>query len=217
MLYLSTPPPACRREAYWRARVGAIYTPNTGNSVPAMLNAPYWAADNGCYTAGDAFDLGRYYEWLDARAMLAGSCLFATAPDVPYDAAATWERSAPVLAEIRRRGYYVALVGQNGLEDHAPSWDESDRWDWLFLGGDDAWKDGPDAADCVREAQLRGKAVHVGRVNTRRRFRHAAELGADSADGTLIAYGPDFHLPRVADWLRQLDTRNGYAQPLALF
>jgi hypothetical protein len=215
MLYLSAPPTADRTDAYRAARVGVMLTPNMGNRPEHIGRYPFWAADNGCFSAAGRFDLDTYLAWLDQRAGFAGTCLFATAPDVLCDAAATWERSAPVFEAIRERGYYVALVGQNGLEEHAPSWDNADLWDWLFLGGDDAWKDGEDAAGCVHEAQLLGKAVHVGRVNTRRRFRIAAQLDADSADGMTIGIAPG-NLDLVARWLPQLDRRNGYAEQLPL-
>lgn len=226
MLYLTTPPPPARRDAYRAARLGAMFTPETGNRPAAVLDVAYWAADNGCFAAGDRFDLARYYAFLDARAGAAGSCLFATAPDVLCDAAQTWERSAPTFEAIRARGYYVALVAQNGIEEHAPSWDEADRWDWLFIGGDDAWKDSAEAADVAHEAHLLGKCVHVGRVNTRRRFRlaaapwdangHAPGFEAESADGTCVAIAPDVNLAKLADWLPQLDRANGYAEPLTL-
>jgi hypothetical protein len=44
--------------------------------------------------------------------------------------------------------------------------------------------------------------VHMGRVNSWRRYSYAAGLGIDSVDGTLLAHGPDLHLPRVLAWQR---------------
>jgi hypothetical protein len=45
----------------------------------------------------------------------------------------------------------------------------------------------------------------MGRVNSARRLRHAARVGALSVDGTFLAYGPDVNLPRIARWLDSLD------------
>jgi hypothetical protein len=58
--------------------------------------------------------------------------LFATAPDILADAAATLRRSARMLDWIRYSGYPAALVAQDGLEDLTIPWD---TFDTLFLGG----------------------------------------------------------------------------------
>ena len=50
------------------------------------------------------------------------------------------------------------------------------------------------------EAKRRGKQVHMGRVNSARRYRYAEAIGCDSADGTYIAFGPDVNLPKVLAW-----------------
>ncbi|MDP9850368.1 hypothetical protein [Streptosporangium lutulentum] len=44
----------------------------------------------------------------------------------------------------------------------------------------------------------------MGRVNSHRRLRYAAGIGCQSADGTLIAFGPDHHLPRLLSWVREV-------------
>ncbi|MBT8228301.1 MAG: hypothetical protein KJO75_22805 [Dactylosporangium sp.] len=46
--------------------------------------------------------------------------------------------------------------------------------------------------------------MHLGRVNSLRRLRHAARIGATSVDGTLLAFGPDRHLPGLPRWLHQI-------------
>jgi len=80
-------------------------------------------------------------------------------------------------------------------------------FDTLFLGGDDAWKLGPAAAALTAEAHRRSKWVHMGRVNTRQRFRYAACIGCDSADGTGMTRGPDKNLAKMLAWLREIDTQ----------
>lgn len=46
----------------------------------------------------------------------------------------------------------------------------------------------------------------MGRVNSGRRLRTAAWFGADSVDGTYLAFGPDTNLPRIQGWLDHLRT-----------
>ena len=52
------------------------------------------------------------------------------------------------------------------------------------------------------EAKARGKWIHMGRVNSERRYRYAADIGCDSADGTYLTFGPDQNLPRLMAWIR---------------
>ncbi|MFB8071085.1 hypothetical protein [Streptomyces californicus] len=140
--------------------------------------------------------------FLEEHGDRAKDCLFATAPDVVGDARATMLRSAPFLPEIRRRGYPVALVGQNGLEDLAVPWD---TFDVLFLGGDTEWKLGDHARALTAEARRRSKWVHMGRVNSLKRLRYAASIGCQSADGTYVAFGPDVNLPKCLEWVRKVN------------
>jgi hypothetical protein len=79
-------------------------------------------------------------------------------------------------------------------------WDE---FDVLFIGGTTEWKESAHAARLAAEAKARGKGVHMGRVNGGRRYRYAADIGCDSADGTYLTYGPDKLLPNVLAWREQ--------------
>lgn len=173
-----------------------IATPKQGNTLPAGVT---WCADNGCFGKGYPGD-EQWFAWLQTyTAEERSRCLFAVAPDVVGDAAATLERSTPWLQKIRDLGYPVAFVAQNGLENLDVPWDS---FDVLFIGGDTDWKLGPHARALVAEAKNRGKWVHMGRVNSHRRLRYAQTIGCDSADGTYIAFGPDQNLPNVMAWLR---------------
>lgn len=192
-VYFANPSTPKVREAMRSGLIGAIATPAQGNRLSGI---PMWVADNGCFGKGypgDAAFLG----WLETLAPLAGNCWFAVAPDVVCDAAATLERSAPFLPEIRGIGYPVALAAQNGLEDLTVPWDDLDV---LFLGGDTAWKLGPAARTLTAEARSRGKGVHMGRVNSLRRYRYAEAIGCTSVDGTFLAFGPDVNLPELLSW-----------------
>lgn len=179
-------------------KLGCITTPKQGNRLPAGVPL---AADNGCYGKGYPGD-DAWVAWLGT--LPAPAVRFATAPDVVADAAATLDRSGPWLEEIRAAGLPPALVAQDGLEDLRVPWSQ---FDVLFLGGSTGWKLGAAARELTAEAVARGKAVHMGRVNTWRRLRYAAQIGCSSVDGTLLAFGPDVHLPRLLGWLRALDTQ----------
>ncbi len=158
-----------------------------------------WAADNGCYTKGDRFDLPSYLTWLDQFSPLARSrCLFATAPDIVGDAAATWDRSKQVLPLLRALEFPAALVAQDGIQDTVIEWD---AFDALFIGGSTAWKLSEPTYALIGEAKRRGKWVHCGRVNSGRRFHAMAAAGCDSVDGTHLAFGPDKKLPQILSWL----------------
>ena len=73
----------------------------------------------------------------------------------------------------------------------------------LFIGGTTEWKLGRHARALVREAKQRGKHVHMGRVNSAKRYRYAEAIGCDSADGTFLTFGPDANLPRLLAWQRE--------------
>lgn len=202
-LYMSVPPTASRK--HWKAvldgRLAVITTPHVGSARVAEW--PIWAADNGCFAAGERFDLEVYYAWLRRWQSEAARCVFATAPDVLCDAGATWERSAPVLPQLRQLGYPAALVAQNGI----------DQVDWgaidcLFVGGDDDFKSCPVVCDLVAEANRRGVWTHCGRVNSEQRLRQCAHIGFDSADGTFVAYAPDENVVRIERWYDRM-----HAQP----
>ena len=118
------------------------------------------------------------------------------------DAAATLTRSAPWLSRIRGLGFPVAYVAQDGLPESSVPWDDIDA---LFIGGSTEFKLGPVAADAVAEAKQRGKWVHMGRVNSRKRLRYAASIGCDSADGTYLVFAPEKNLSNMLRWLDEIN------------
>ena len=178
-------------------RLGYIDTPAQGNRRPAAVT---WCADNGCYS--DRWDEAKWWRFLTDNAHAATTCLFAVAPDVVGDAAATLDRSMPWMPKIRALGYRVAFVAQDGLESLTVPWDD---FDVLFIGGTTEWKLGPQARALVADAKARGKWVHMGRVNSERRYRYAHAIGCDSVDGTFLTFGPDVLLPRLLSWARVED------------
>lgn len=171
--------------------LGQMVTPLSGNKVEP---GAAWALDNSCFS-------NRWSEasWLRTLVRHSGTpgCLFAVVPDVVADATATdelWARWAPV---VRGHGYHAAYVLQNGCED-IPEDAEA-----VFTGGDTPWKLGESARQLVAVARSRGLWCHMGRVNSLRRLRLAAQDGYHSVDGTFLKFGPDRNLPRLLSYLRR--------------
>lgn len=193
-------------------RLGLIDTmtgPYQGNVLPEGVP---WAADNGRFGKdGPRVNwLGhvRWYNWLADQVDRYGAdlCRFAVAPDVPFSAEGTLAEAQPWLDGIRALGIPAAFAAQNGCEALGLPWDD---FDVLFLAGgptdpDDRrteWKLSETALYLTWEAHERGKRVHMGRVNSRKRLTIARSFGCDSADGTYLAFGPDINLGRLLGWL----------------
>ena len=146
------------------------------------LGAP-WAMDNFAFTNFDETKFRRAlaaYEGIPA-------CLFAVAPDVVGNAAATIDLFGQWRGEIKRMGYPIALAIQNGQERLPIPWGELDA---VFIGGDTAFKFSNFVRDLVTEARMRGKWTHMGRVNSVRRWNYAHSLHVQSVDGTSVNIAP---------------------------
>jgi len=191
-MYLANPSTPTVRAAMDAGWLGCMATPAQGNRIrPAWT----WAMDNGCWSS--AWKAGKWVSALE-RNDPAG-CLFAVVPDAVADAAETgrrWDIWSPVVREL---GYPLAFVLQDGCE-RVP-WDDIAC---LFVGGSTEYKMSDDAYRWTIRAKRRGKWVHWGRVNSRRRFA-ATALTGDSADGTYLAFGPDVNLPRLRSWTNTLE------------
>jgi hypothetical protein len=179
--------------------LGCIITPKQGNLVPADA---IYCADNGAYGKGYPGD-SAWWAWLQRSVARWGAdrCAFAVAPDVPFDAAGTLDKSLEWLPRIQSLGVPAALAFQDGIEDLPIPWDVVDV---MFIAGSTEWKLGPAARALVTEAKARGKWVHMGRVNSERRFGYAELIGCDSADGTYLTFGPRKNLPYVNRWSSSL-------------
>lgn len=196
MLYLS----GAVRQSVAEAGMGYMLTPMMGNAPD--LNVTPWAADTGCFSQPEKHDDQRYLDWLDKRPR--HSNLFATAPDVVADAAATWERSKRMLPQIRELGFDASLVIQDGIEFMDVRWESFDA---VFIGGSTQWKLGLAAYEFGIEAKRHGKHLHWGRVNSLRRLFLARKARADSCDGTYIAYAPDVLVPRMKRWVERVNAQ----------
>lgn len=174
--------------------VGRLVSPRSGNKIrPGEV----WAGDNDAFKAWDEERFIRMLNRFDG----VSNCRFVTAPDVVGDARATLSRFEDWWYEIAGRGFPIGLVGQDGAEDYALPWDIFDAW---FIGGSTKWKLSAASADLAREAKRRGKWVHMGRVNTRRRLRIAYDFACDSVDGTGWSMFPDKYQLRDLPYLAEL-------------
>jgi hypothetical protein len=190
-------------QQYRKEHLGRLVQPRHYSSVyeTAQSGMP-WAADNDAFKD---FKPDAYRRMLDTIYGLPG-CLFVAAPDVVGDSARTGELWDEWYDELSAAWLPLALVAQDGLKSEDVPWASIDA---LFIGGTTAWKMGPDALALVREARVRDKWVHMGRVNGRNRLTYARAIGCDSVDGTKYAVWRDTYLPDELAWLashRQLTT-----------
>ena len=202
MIYLSGASNNRFKEKARELGIGLMAQPGSGyrQSVDCF---EWWAADNGCFAQGDAFNADTWLQWLEGWPR--ERCLFAVAPDVLGDAAKTLNRSRLYLPRLRAMGFPGAFVAQDGIDEIDIPWPE---FDVLFIGGTTAFKFSDDCRRAVSEARRQGKWVHVGRVNSYRRLSYCASIGVDSVDGTFLAFGPDVNLERLKRWLTKLN--NGH-------
>lgn len=139
-----------------------------------------FAIDNGAFCG---FDRKAFASLLEREWPNRDRCLFVTCPDVVGSMARTLDlfhyRFDWMSSEWR-----LALVVQDGAEHVQLPWQKIDV---VFIGGRDPWKDSQATADIIRVAKILGKHVHVGRVNTAKRYKHFRDLGADTCDGSGIA------------------------------
>jgi len=135
--------------------------------------------DNGGFSG---FDATAFRKMLERNRQHANHCLFVAVPDIVANARRTLE-----IFKLRHEMAWipnifpVALVAQDGIESLDIPWTDLQA---IFIGGGDPWKDSSHAKDVVRTAKILGKHVHIGRVNTPKRFKTFHELGADTCDGT---------------------------------
>ena len=186
------------RDAMQAGVLDCILTPGARNRAPERVT---WAADNGAFSAAWQGDDQAWWEWVKSRPNR-DLCAFIVAPDVIGDAVETLARSLPWLSRIRELGMPAAFVAQDGLEKLAVQWD---TFDVLFIGGSTAWKLSPHARFLTLEALDHGKTVHMGRVNSLKRWKIAHAWGCASVDGSFLTYGPDVLMPQLLGWLRHED------------
>lgn len=177
--------------------LGRLLTPVNGNRVEGLIECGLpWAADNAAFTR---FDEAAYTRMLDRIAGRPG-CKFVTAPDVVADAPATLRLFRAWHPVLVAKKLPVALVAQDGQERLPVPWDDIDA---LFLGGTTEWKLGDAARTLAAQARVRGKWLHMGRVNSRTRIMLAASWRCDSIDGSGFSRWPDIRIPKGLRWVAE--------------
>jgi hypothetical protein len=179
---------------------GLIGTPDSGNLLD---RATVWAADNGRFNNPENYTNKRYLDWL---AKQPGNCLFATAPDVVGDHDATLAMCLPMLKQLRREGRLAGFCAQDGATPDTVPWDD---FDVLFIGGSTKWKLSGAVSNLCQAGKKRKCSIHIGRVNSFQRIKAITAIGADTCDGTFLAFGPDKNIPKLLAWLDEI-----YKQPV---
>jgi hypothetical protein len=140
-----------------------------------------FALDNGCFSKGfDKVKFDKYLKRVEDRRHL---CLFIVMPDKMCDPVETLRLWNEHYADYS--DWPLAYVAQDGQEN-IPFPDE-EQYSCLFIGGSTEWKMSEGAKECVHHAVRLGKHVHIGRVNSYKRFKHFASMdGGDlfTCDGT---------------------------------
>lgn len=209
-----------------RPDLGLLITPDTAYYRKYIKLFKLFAADNACFSQAKEFKPDRWKRWLDT--VPRPGCLWATAPDVVGDHWATVERSSKYLQLIRDMDFAAAFVAQNGSTPDTVPWDD---FDTLFIGGVleclpckwtkptsmpreikhcptcgrklTEWKESEAVLLLVAEAKQREMPVHVGRVNSLRRFRWCRDVAvSDTTDGTYLKNnGGEKGVREVLKWL----------------
>jgi hypothetical protein len=184
-------------QAWHRPNVGRLLSPRQFSRAEETADTGMpWAADNDCFQGLDA---DAYRRMLDAIYGLPG-CKFVVAPDVVADWQATRELFDEWYVELSAAWLPIAYVIQDGQPTRSVPWGSIDC---LFVGGSTEYKCSDQAHDLVREARLREKWVHMGRVNTARRMTLAKSWGCHSIDGTSVSMFTDKRLPERLAQARQ--------------
>ena len=150
----------------------------TIGGLKKLLNAgAYWMMDNNNFT-GD-FDIKKWLNQLLKNLPYQDSCIGIPVPDSIGDSLKTIRLFSQYYKVVSDMGYKVSFVSQDGITPEITPWDS---FDVLFVGGTDRHKLSDEAVIMIAEAKLRGKWVHVGRVNSAKRIKRFWMV--DSVDGT---------------------------------
>ena len=165
---------------------GQLLTPLTNYK---NWSPEFYAIDNGAFCG---FRRSAFDRLLERQTENKNGCKFVCVPDVVGSARRTleiWGRRFELVPE----GWPLALVAQDGLEDLPIPWDD---FACVFIGGTDAFKSASSTMDIIRTARILKKQVHIGRVNSPKRFRLFADV-ADTCDGSGVSRGLSDQLARI--------------------
>ena len=112
---------------------------------------------------------------------------------------------------MRKPWLGLAFAAQDGQES-LPFPEEAD---WVFIAGSTEWKLSDAAANVMQRAWDARMHIHIGRVNSQKRYRHfrrlAEQLDLDivSCDGTAARFHPTQALRRLTDVLYEPSITGG--------
>jgi hypothetical protein len=178
--------------------LGVLLTPDNGNNVDSILALGLpWACDNAAFSC---FSPPRFLRMLSRIRTSKTGLLWVCCPDAVGDAKRTnhlWNCWQSRIRETYRLP--AAFVLQDGQETlgNPP---EAEAY---FIGGTDDWKLSQASADLARWVKARGKPLHMGRVNSKRRMFAALDMGCDSFDGTSTSRWGDVWIPKRLNEMRQ--------------
>lgn len=157
-----------------------------------------YALDNGAWTAYQQqhpFDADRFRACVEQF----GACAdWVAVPDVVMGGRTSLEVSRSWLPWVLERTRLALLVVQDGMEPADVAALVDPQRVGIFIGGSCGWKD----ASAMRWgifAASRNLYLHIGRVNTARRLRIGATVGAHSFDGSGASRFTQ-HAHKMARW-----------------
>jgi len=167
---------------------GTITSPAHTKATPLIKSGKPWAADLGALS-GPSFvkkiNFNAFVDWLPRMKPYQSTCLFVAGGDIVGEAKKTLE----TFAEFQHYfgDWPIAYVAQNGAENLPIP----DNCKAVFIGGDTQWKESQAAIDVIKRGLAMGKHIHIGRVNSYRRYKMFALLkGSENftADGTKVRW-----------------------------
>ena len=205
MIYLSGVTNDVIEPMLLRAGIGLMTSQFISYSPERVARFRFRAYDNGCFRSKLIEE-----DWINWLSRQPPDPLFAVSPDSYPDAAESLRLGLEYAPILRDMGLAVGVVAQDQAEQLDWPWEELDC---LFVGGTQLdppnpraeWKESEAAAGLVKRARNAGKWVHYGRVNDEYRYALAERNGAHSADGSMLAFGPDANIKRL---IRMVARRN---------
>lgn len=174
-----------------------------GQLCTPLTNYKNWggsfALDNGAYSG---LDRDGWFRLLKKHEPEIEQCLFCAIPDIVGNALRTDDLYFAITQDVRTHPYtrQWAYVMQDGHENRRIDF-KAMAGKWMFIGGTNRFKDSAAAWDIVKTAKAIGDInIHVGRVNTPKRYETYASLGADTCDGSGVAMY-DWMLDKIASFV----------------
>ncbi len=159
----------------WRDVIAGEFLTPTMRYERVAEDLPF-ALDNGVMSSR-LKGIDRFLKALEALEPHKKDCLFVVVLDVLGDARRTLESFWYWKEKLA--GWPLAFVAQPGIQHLPIPWDSFQS---LFVGGR-AFSQSKDAVALIYAAKLHKKMVHIGGLNSPRRYAFYSALGADTCDG----------------------------------